>query len=390
MQPARTESRLQSLESLRGLAAFVVLLTHIQFAFWYGQPDPVAPPLFGLWNNGKFAVRVFFVLSGFVLSRSYFTTSDIAVVRSSAARRYFRLAVPAGTSVIISYLLFVSGAIANHKLADQVDGAPNPWLHSLYVAPISITSALREAVFDACFDFKYGTSLNVNLWTMEVELEGSFLIFAILALFGTARHRWLIYAVSAFVADRLQATYMIDFIVGVALCDWLSRNETASRYRPGVWIICLVGLCLGDLRSAWVETLGVPLLLRGMRFWQTAGAVLCVAGIIRSKSLSSALTIKPLVELGSISFYLYLFHLPVICSLGAYLYCVFRETGHGHNFSALVASAACIVTSFSAGKAGVVFIDPLALNVGRWFSNALFPKDGSINKPVEVQQSLQG
>jgi peptidoglycan/LPS O-acetylase OafA/YrhL len=127
-----------------------------------------------------------------------------------------------------------------------------------------------------------------------------------------------------------------------------------------------------------------------MRFWQTAGAVLCVAGIIRSKSLSSALTIKPLVELGSISFYLYLFHLPVICSLGAYLYCVFRETGHGHNFSALVASAACIVTSFSAGKAGVVFIDPLALNVGRWFSNALFPKDGSINKPVEVQQSLQG
>ena len=46
-------------------------------------------PLLEIWYNGDFAVRLFFVLSGYVLSLEFLRRGNVEVLRSYALRRYF-------------------------------------------------------------------------------------------------------------------------------------------------------------------------------------------------------------------------------------------------------------------------------------------------------------
>src|SRR5580692_8294430 len=86
-------SRDLPLEALRGLAALVVVVWH----FFLGL-DPAVLSLPGLrgtpffaFVHGSAAVGVFFVLSGYVLTRRYFETGQKRVLVIGALKRWFRL-----------------------------------------------------------------------------------------------------------------------------------------------------------------------------------------------------------------------------------------------------------------------------------------------------------
>src|SRR4249920_301079 len=103
--------KLGYMDGLRGVAAFVVVLHHFALTF---RPELVAAvsPLTLLFA-GHFAVCIFFVISGFVLSYKFFETSRADVVTSGAVRRYFRLMPLVLTAVLISYLLLRFGLYHN-------------------------------------------------------------------------------------------------------------------------------------------------------------------------------------------------------------------------------------------------------------------------------------
>ena len=90
---AKTVSKIAYLDGIRGIASLLVVLHHFFLAFYiaYFSFDPGASNLRGLeikygqsvfsvLSNGHFCVCVFFVLSGFVLSRKYFQTNDFQVI----------------------------------------------------------------------------------------------------------------------------------------------------------------------------------------------------------------------------------------------------------------------------------------------------------------------
>ncbi|WP_443147193.1 acyltransferase family protein [Paenibacillus sp. KACC 21273] len=80
--------KLKYLDGLRGLAALIVVISHFVVAFYpslyNGSIDSVhtqkslelwiSKSPFNLFYNGNFAVCVFFVLSGYVLSYKFFIT----------------------------------------------------------------------------------------------------------------------------------------------------------------------------------------------------------------------------------------------------------------------------------------------------------------------------
>ena len=84
----RNDARLHQLDGLRGIAALTVVLYHYLSAFLPAlTPDETANPHWlsdtplAVIFNGPFAVVVFFVLSGFVISKSahlreYFASHD--------------------------------------------------------------------------------------------------------------------------------------------------------------------------------------------------------------------------------------------------------------------------------------------------------------------------
>ena len=107
------------LDSLRGLAALMVVADHFLYTFY---PAVIAGPTaalphghilfklflglpFGFMVNGAFAVVLFFVLSGFVLTVQFFETKDNKVLARQGFKRYLRLGVPILGTVLLGYVL---------------------------------------------------------------------------------------------------------------------------------------------------------------------------------------------------------------------------------------------------------------------------------------------
>jgi peptidoglycan/LPS O-acetylase OafA/YrhL len=347
--------RLIYLESIRGIAALCVVFYHLAVTFISAMNTidltrsklPIllrvllASPL-SLLTNGPFAVRIFFVLSGFVLSLSYFHKKTGAAVAGPAARRYPRLMLPALASVMFGWILLKLGWYWNLDAAALMQRRPGAWLFHWFLLDRTFTDALREGAYGTFFSFDWNRTLNSSLWTMPWELGGSFIVFSLLALFGSIQRRFLIYGL---VAIGLYATVwplLVDFVAGLALCDLFTRHEQRFREKPRWPIIALfTGLILGGLLGEWPST------QHGLNdyfvaCWPVVPAVLIIGGITFSPRLRHAFESRAMAFLGKISFPLYLFHLSIICSAGCGLYVYLRRLTMSHGQSAVISSVTCV------------------------------------------------
>ena len=125
--------RLQHLDGLRGIAALTVVVFHYLSAFVPAlTPDQTANPywlsdtLLAVLFNGPFAVIVFFVLSGFVVSKAAHSHGPLPL---TIFLRYFRLTIPMLFSVLIAWLLLTVFPIEATKLA-SITGTP--WLSKTF------------------------------------------------------------------------------------------------------------------------------------------------------------------------------------------------------------------------------------------------------------------
>lgn len=102
------------LEGLRGIAAFIVVISHFIQVFYPAMLES-NPTLvhnsFETWisdspinflYNGNFAVYIFFILSGYVLSIKYHQKKDLEIIFELGVKRYIRLAIPVAASVFFS------------------------------------------------------------------------------------------------------------------------------------------------------------------------------------------------------------------------------------------------------------------------------------------------
>lgn len=185
----------EALDSIRGVAAVVVMMSHLILGFYpviYIGTDHVVTPWVRVWYQGDFAVTLFFVLSGFVLSLSFLHTKNIESLRSAAVRRYWRLVVPVAASVLISYLIHSCNIYANSEVSVRMGQNDSDWLGGFYAFRPSIVGAAKASFWGVFVGYRSAMSYNPVLWTMSYEFCGSLLLFAFLALFRTLRSRPLI------------------------------------------------------------------------------------------------------------------------------------------------------------------------------------------------------
>ncbi|MEW6468333.1 MAG: acyltransferase family protein, partial [Bacteroidota bacterium] len=185
-------NKIQYLEGLRGIAAFMVLSHHFMLAFYPGAYDgnPDRAHL-GSWEryyysspinvltNGNFCVTVFFVLSGFVLSRKYWQSNNFSVIMSAAKRRFFRLFIPVAFTLIISFIL-LRFSLYKHVEVSAISHS-EWWLGTLWPAQGSLFGVFLEHVAYGVMFLGYH-DYDTSMWTMSIELFGSFLVFGLLAV----------------------------------------------------------------------------------------------------------------------------------------------------------------------------------------------------------------
>jgi peptidoglycan/LPS O-acetylase OafA/YrhL len=329
------QSKLVPLEGLRGIAAAIVVLYHLVLGYTpkgvgavphgHGPFDVIIQFTLGFLNGGA-AVAVFFVLSGFILSLPFAKDRRLSRILVAALKRWPRLAALTTIACLFAWaLIHISGP--NYQTAAQKIGTG--WMATHGNAPIrhdslSFLNALKEGLYNA---FLFGdVHFDSPLWTMRIELFGSFAIFLaapILFAIGNWPLRLaLIFVVMVTAGGIYPYTYVSDFLIGTILAMLYSENRLPFFSNWQAAILGLIALYLFSFTYEQKLLIHAPIKAimppgDTSHFVWDAGAVLMILLLLGNPTLRRIFSHSWAIWLGLLSFPIYLLHGPIMLSAGA-------------------------------------------------------------------------
>jgi peptidoglycan/LPS O-acetylase OafA/YrhL len=343
--PRLRAGRLDVLDGLRGWCALCVVLFHV---FWeiFGVLVPEFRNLVtGFLFDGQLAVCIFFVLSGEALSTGFFAGKGDAATIRLAIKRYPRLTTPILAACLVVFTLDRSGMVFSHGAAALVHR--DQWMGGWLQFPLTFSYTLHYSIYDVFVSENFGRAVNPMLWTMRVELLGSFLVFAILLLWRQlSRPRTVLlglFIVAMLAPTGSPANYLSCFFAGVAFADWRARgviDALAARFAwAGPTAIGLAAAADGARHDL------------GFEQGKTALAIVLTLAVYATPPLAAFFSSRLSRALGRISFPLYLIQFPVLTSVTSWL---IVQAGAGGSLSlsavwaiSLVSVAACMLAAIA-------------------------------------------
>ena len=318
--PARSTGqprRFYELDSLRGLAALSVVLSHFNY---------IVPQRLNYWMlhtplrvlvAGHQAVMLFFVLSGFVLTLPYLRRSALDYP-AFLIKRVCRIYLP--------YLVALALAIAgDHYTRPMVSS--NGWINATWSEPVTRSLVMQHVLFLGSYDF---AQFNTAFWSLVYEMRVS-LVFPFLALAVVRwRLRMCVLLMAGLWAVSLTLTHFLPRLLHFSrdtVGDWmetifyaalfvlgglLARNlERIERWFDGVKPAAIAGVGLAALvLYAYVSPLnpipGVP--FGCFEVLAALGAAGFIVLGIHCGPIQRFLTVPIVHHLGKVSYSLYLVH----------------------------------------------------------------------------------
>ena len=251
------------------------------------------PPLFALVRGGYQAVTTFFVLSGFVLTRSYWTGSW---TRRSLFR-YYRGRLARVYPVYLLSLIVVGRFIAE----DTTPGKPG-----YFAAHLTLTQGWLGPI---------PVNWNTPAWSLSCEMF-FYAVFPLLGAFLVRRAtwRWVVGTVAV-------ACVFTRAIEAAGVPDAIKPVVHLSDFLMGIAAACAFELVQGKVRASWLYVPG---------FLGAAAAIAWAAWLPWGIDLNSVLRLlnalllvglalgcpalsgKLLVYLGKSSYAMYILHVPVM------------------------------------------------------------------------------
>jgi peptidoglycan/LPS O-acetylase OafA/YrhL len=316
-------AREDQFDAARGIAACIVVLCHALAAFQptvvfgAGRPGPTSiwhVPPFSLVSAGFAAVAFFFVLSGLVLSKRYLTTGITwQVLLGFSGKRFLRLGGLVWVTGLASYVWLVGPGYQNHEVALITT---SQWLDSFWQSPhANITSALKAFLIAP---FLSMAQWNPPLWTIQIELYGSLLVYFLLFCCRWIDSNLAKQILLALVAIALCQTPYASFVFGMLIASGMGRSN--ERGMSAGWIAWLLafGLLLCSLPYYLLDNAQyLPALPRLWGGWVMVGAVLVVFSLNHATTTMRKFFALPLNQwLGRHSFAIYALHFPILGSIG--------------------------------------------------------------------------
>jgi peptidoglycan/LPS O-acetylase OafA/YrhL len=391
-------NRLLALEGLRGVAAVMVVIFHALLifypAFFYGpefyvggvhpihfEDNTYGNPL-TVFLSGPFAVALFFVISGFVLTIGFFQTGNQDIIRKLAAKRYIRLMLPALASILLVWLVLSFG-LNSFKDATQPI-TQSGWLQPIWDVTPGFFDAVNQGVWGI---FSAGeVAYNPVLWTMKYEMLGSILVFAVVLLFGHVKQRWVIYALLLFATYN---NWYLGFVIGMILADLYAKGffPFAKVRKIGLYVGALVvGLFLAGYPSPsplssvkdtiyWSLNISWMTQAQIQSLYLTVGAAMVLIAILMIPRVRMLFEWKYISVLGRYTYSLYLTHMAVLFVFCTALF-LWLNPIVGYNVAALLSIVVSIIPLALVAFWFEKYIDGPSIRLSGVFSNWLlgFPQ----------------
>lgn len=384
-------------EGLRGLAALIVFIAHFIPTFCLNiDKDLIASVgitdittikiisnFLKLFYDGELPVYIFWFMSAYLISIKLFDperNKNGEYLIEASTKRYFRLAIPVFASSIVCFILLKAGLIQNIQLAKYHGHEyQSGWLNNYYHFDPGFFAFLKTTLVDVFLSAN--SSYNMVLWTMSPELLGSLLCFGSFAVFGQSKNRFIIYlamTIFLFIAGIFSLTnyYYVVFLCGIIWCDVLNSMDenvflknnikqllVSKAFPVAILIFVYCTITYSDVIKPIhpslyyffdypLKAIGITMLINNFGF------------------LKKILSFKPFTFLGKISFSLYLIHIPLLFSIGAYL---FMYAGFEPEYKIPLLFSILLVLTIAISYLFTILVDDKSIaisnRIGKFFSN---------------------
>ncbi len=309
--PYLNRQKIEELESIRGLAALLVVFYHIPK--WNSILD------IGIINNGYLMVELFFVLSGFVIYGAY--ANKISTRKDLLRFQFLRFGRLYPVHLLF-FLVFLFIELAKY-LAQAKLGITSP--NSQPFRENNLT-AIIEQIFlvQAVGPTKNATTFNGPAWSISVEFY-TYLFFGIsILLAAKIKDIWFtVVAVSSVILLGTQTTFGFEFLL---------------RCLAGFFIGCLTAVATKQFKlnvSRYASLLVLASIILFLQF-KTSNqydltifflTAALIASIVLSKNgyLNNFLNLKILTWLGSVSYALYMSHITIIWLFNQFIRVILKK-----------------------------------------------------------------
>ncbi|WEW59647.1 hypothetical protein PRK78_005126 [Emydomyces testavorans] len=334
------------LDGLRGIASFLVLLTHLARAFDYnlfnardtedGPTRLLQLPVLRIPWQGRIGVTIFAFLTGYVcalkplrLARAGNHQAAFSSIAKSAFRRPVRLILPATIAMIFAWIIAQFGAFTVGRRCDS------GWLRA---SSVQVDGSLSNEI-ERLFRVFLATWTNGHMdyddhqWALLPLLKGSMMVYVTLVatMYVQYRYRMLVYTIMYFYFWQNPApdteTFGQQFFFGMFLSDMANHQPAQSFITSRRWsriffssVIAAIGLYVASYPAHNAEWCSWSnFLLQYSRYifppevnvgkrYTALGVDLLILAIYLSPSVKSLLSKRFFLWLGRNSFALYLTH----------------------------------------------------------------------------------
>jgi len=363
-------TKINSAESIRGLACLAVVFSHLAMSFFpylhhfdVNETTNLAWVYFvhhsplGFLYSGDAAVFVFFVLSGFVLSFAILRRPEQfnQKIKIMMIKRYPRLMIPALTSCLIIWIVF--------RFIHIDSSLVGAWLQAFATQKISLKEALYEGTIGA---FLFSDSdINWVLWTMTIELMGSFALFFLLYLYQYKRSVFwlgsiLISSLAYYWRGQGFCFGISSFIIGI----YIYLYGQPLKNIPAI-IIFTIGLYFAGAHNTSIAYTWLHHLLgeNTYNYCNFLAGILIVYSVLMSPMLSKGLDHPLLIWLGKLSFSIYLLHLLMLYLICIPLFNLFYYWHWNYSLAVIISAISAVLMTLLIANFYSRYVDQFAIKV---------------------------
>lgn len=337
-------ARVVELDGLRGWAALGVAAFHFNIEL-FGKAFPGFHQWLFFLNDGDIAIAVFFVLSGYVLTRGRWRQKNTGLLRTLLAR-YARLTIPVLVASLLTLAVMGAGLTATADAAVIV--ARGDWLGGYARFAASLQGAAWYAVARVYWIVR-AEDYNPFLWTMIIELWCSVVVLSLshFKLPGA----WPYVVLGALLALALfwyprAAGMAAGALLALAATDWKWKAPAVDSRVGLAAFVGAMALAWATKANEWPYQINV------------LSAVVMTLAALHVGPVRMVLSTPISRYLGKLSFPIYLSQFAVLITLSSHLIIMADAHGAMNPFTALAIGAASLLATVLVAQ-GFVFVERL-------------------------------